>query len=99
MVGLGIFFVTLLVWVPAAWVFFDAQERRHSAYLWGTLTLMFSVAALVAYFWVRSRTSANDVGYSRGRIYLHVAIATFWGLAAIGLGIALWGLFQRVGAT
>lgn len=99
-VGLGIFFVTLFLWVPAAWVFFDAQERGHSAYLWGALTLMFSLAVLVVYFIVRSRgVRRQSATYSRGRIYLHVATMTFWGLAAVGTAVALFGVFQRIGAT
>jgi hypothetical protein len=100
-VGAGIFFITLFFWVPAVWVFFDAQERGHSAYLWGALTLMFSLAALVVYFAVRAGRGRREAGstYSRGRIYLHVAAITFWGLAAVGVTVALYGVLQRVGAS
>ena len=78
----GLFFVTLLVWVPAAWLYFDAEERGHSAYLWGVLALIpfWNVPVIVAYFIVRSRKEPSPLlDYSRARIYQHVAVMTFAG--------------------
>jgi hypothetical protein len=95
----GVFFVTLFFWVPAAWVFFDAEERGYSAYFWGALTLFFSLAAVIAYFIVRARRPAPAWPYSRGRIYFHVAVVTFWGLTMTAVYAAVWGVSRWAGAT
>lgn len=88
-----IFIFTLFWWVPAAWVYFDAEERGHSGYLWGGLALIWWIPAIVVYFIVRSRRKgALGFAYSRGRIYLHVAIVTTWGLAALAASVILWAV-------
>ncbi len=102
-VAIGLFFVTVFLWVPAAWVFFDSQDRGHSSYLWGALTLIFSLPALVVYFIVRSRWAARPgyaaAEYSRSRIYFHVAVVTFWGLTTVAATAAMFGVYQWVGAS
>jgi hypothetical protein len=93
----GLFFVTLLLWVPAIWLYFDAEERGHSAYLWGALALIpvWNVPVIVAYFIVRSRKQPSSaLEYSRARIYQHVAVVTFWGLVAVGVTSVLFGLIR-----
>ena len=93
----GLFFVTLLVWVPAAWLYFDAEERGHSAYLWVVLALIpfWNVPVIVAYFIVRSRKEPSPLlDYSRARIYQHVAVMTFWGLLAVAATSVLFGLIR-----
>lgn len=95
--GIGLFFGTLFVWVPAVWVYFDAEERGHSAYLWGALALFpfWNVLVLVGYFIVRAREERPvQYPYSRGRIYLNVALLTFWGLTAIAIAVAVFGLID-----
>ena len=95
--GAVLFFVTLFVWVPAAWLYFDAEDRGHSAYLWGALALIpfWNVIVIVGYFIVRSRAEAQPgLEYSRARIYQHVAILTFWGLLAVALTSNLFGLIE-----
>ena len=94
-VGAGLFFVTLLVWAPAAWLYFDAADRGHSSYLWGGLALIpfWNVVVIVAYFIVRSRADKQPgLEYSRVRIYQHVAVFTFWSLVAVGVASVLFGL-------
>ena len=93
--GFGLFFVTLLVWAPAVWLYFDAEERGHSAYLWGGLALIpfWNVPVIVAYFVVRARKQPSpSLQYSRSRIYQHVAVMTFWGLLAVAATSVLFGL-------
>ena len=93
----GLFFATLLLWVPAVWLYFDAEERGHSAYLWGALALIpfWNVPVIVAYFIVRSRKQpSSSLQYSRARIYQHVAVLTFWGLVAVGITSVLFGLIR-----
>ena len=93
----GLFFATLLLWAPAVWLYFDAEERGHSAYLWGALALIpfWNVPVIVAYFIVRSRKQpSSSLEYSRARIYQHVAVVTFWGLVAIAATSVLFGLIR-----
>jgi hypothetical protein len=97
--AIGLFFGTLFVWVPAVWLYFDADERGHSAYLWGGLALIpfWNIAVLVAYFVVRSRREGPEpFPYSRGRVYLNVALLTFWGLTAIAVAVVIFGLTDYV---
>lgn len=75
----GIFFIVLLVWVPAVWVYLDAEQRGHSAYLWGGLMLLGSVITLIFYYRHRARIDApSTLRYGRRRIYLPVAMITFY---------------------
>ena len=93
----GLFFVTLLLWAPAVWLYFDAEERGHSAYLWGALALIpfWNVPVIVAYFIVRARKQpSSSLEYSRARIYQHVAVVTFWGLVAVAATSVLFGLIR-----
>ncbi len=97
----GVSFFVLLVLVPAAWLYFDAEERGHSAYLWGALALIpvWNIPVIVAYFAVRARKeSSPSLEYSRARIYQHVAVITFWGLVAVGATAVLFGLIRYVRA-
>ena len=92
-----LFFVTLLLWAPAVWLYFDAEERGHSAYLWGGLALIpfWNVPVIVAYFIVRARKEPSpSLEYSRSRIYQHVAVMTFWGLLAVAAASVLFGLIR-----
>ena len=95
--ALGLFFATVLLWVPAVWLYFDAEERGHSAYLWGALALIpfWNVPVIVAYFIVRARKQPSpSLEYSRARIYQHVAVITFWALVAVGVTSVLFGLIR-----
>jgi hypothetical protein len=89
----SIFFLVLLLWVPAAWVYLDAEQRGLSAYLWGGLMLLGSVITLIFYYRHRARVAAPEaLRYRRGRIYEHVALLTFYGVVFVGLlilGVAL----------
>lgn len=85
---------TVFWWMPAAWVFFDAEERDSSSYLWGAVSLVFGLFGVIVYFIVRSRRPPAAVPYSRGRIYLHVGLLTFWGLSMVAVSSLVWGLLQ-----
>ena len=93
----GIYFLILLFWVPAAWVYVDAEERGLSAYLWGGLTLLGSVITLIFYYRHRARVDVPDsLSYRRGRIYMHVALLTFYGVVFASLLILLGALIDYV---
>ncbi|MGE3961598.1 MAG: zinc ribbon domain-containing protein [Dehalococcoidia bacterium] len=94
----AIVFFTVFWWIPAAWVFFDAEERDYSAYLWGAVSLVFWFLGTIVYFVVRSRRAPTSVPYSRSRIYLHVGLLTFWGLTMTAIWSMLWGVLQWAGA-
>ena len=91
----------LLVWAPAAWVYFDAQERGLSAYVWGTLALLpfTNVVVIIFYYRHRARTEPPPLlEYTRTRIYEHVAVMTFYGLLVVATISVLFGVIEYVRA-
>lgn len=93
----GIFFLVLLFWVPAAWVYIDAEQRGHSAYLWGGLTLLSSVLALIFYYRRRSQVGdPPELNYGRGRVYIHVALLTFYGIIFVSTLILASALIDYI---
>lgn len=90
-VGAALFFTILLVWVPAAALFFDAAERRQSPYLWGALAVVpfLNVVVVGAYLLLRGRAGEETTRSTRLVAYLHIGVLTFWALVAVGLN----GLF------
>lgn len=95
----GIVIVVIFYWVPIAWVFFDAEERDYSSYLWAGLSAFLWFAGVIIYYVVRSRRGAVAAPYSRGRIYLHVGLLTSWGLLMSGIFMLIWGPITWWGAS
>ena len=98
--GFATLFITFLIWVPAAWLHLDAEDRGHSAFFWGAIALIpfWNIFVIAAYFIVRSRKDSEPgLDYSRTRIYLHVATLTAWALLAVALLTALYSLLQMLG--
>lgn len=96
-----LFFLTLFVWVPAAWIYFDAEERGHSGFFWGALALIpfWNIWVVIGYFIVRGRKDpVPDLEYSRTRIYQHVAVMTFYGLVTLMAISVLFGFVSYVRA-
>ncbi len=94
--GLILFFGAVFVWAPAAWIYFDAVERRQAPYLWAFLALVpwFNLVVLVVYLILRARSGATAQAGgpdTRLPVYLHVGVLTFWGLAAVGLSALVYG--------
>lgn len=100
--AVGTFFIVLFFWVPAAWIYFDAEERGLSSYLWGGLALgpFTNLAVVIFYFRHRARTEAPSAlpHYSLARIYEHVAVITFYGLVYVALITLLYAVITYIRA-